>query len=121
MVKTRRQTRGRSSKPRKNTSNRRVNSTINKLRRQIIQNGVGKKKRKRQVGGTIPWVVDWKRAGKVMKDVVKNGFKKVDHAKAKKEVAGYKSEYKASGSSDSFEKWAIKKGYAKRNSMCSIM
>ena len=120
MVKTRRQTRRRSSKPRKNTANR-VNSTINKLRREIIQNGVGKKKRKRQVGGTIPWVVDWKRAGKVMKDVVKNGFKKVDTAKAKKEVAGYKAEYKASGSNDSYHDWVVKKGYAKRNSMCSIM
>ena len=124
MVKTRRQTqtRGRSGKPRKNnTSNRRVNSTISKLRREIKQNGVGKKKRKRQVGGAVPWVVDWKRAGKVIKDVVKNGFKKVDEAKAKKEVAGYKAEYRASGSSDSFATWAEKKGYAKRNSMCSIM
>ena len=123
-MKTRRQTqtRGRSGKPRKKTtSNRRVNSTISKLRREIIQNGVGKKKRKRQVGGTIPWVVDWKTAGKVIKDVVKNGFKKVDYAKARSAVDGYKAEYRASGSSDSYTDWARKKGYIKRNSMCSIM
>ena len=111
-MKTRRQTqtRGRSSKPRKKTtSNRRVNSTISKLRREIIQNGVGKKKRKRQVGGSIPWVVDWKRASKVMKDVVKNGFKKVDYAKARNAVEGYKAEYRASGLSDDYEDWARKK------------
>ena len=36
-----------------------------------------------------------------MKDLVKNGFKKVDYAKAKKEVDVYRVEYKASGSSDS--------------------
>ena len=91
MVKTRRQTRRRSSKPRKNISSR-LNSTINKLRREIIQNGVGKKRRRQ-----------------------------VDTAKAKKAVAGYKAEYKASGSNDSYHDWVIKKGHAKRNSMCSIM
>ena len=40
------QTRGRSNKSRKNTtSNRRVNSTISKLHREINQNSVGKKKK----------------------------------------------------------------------------
>ena len=35
-------------------------------------------------------------------------------------VAGYKRQYRASGSKDSYDKWVVKKGYAKKAG-CSLM
>ena len=36
-----------------------------------------------------------------------------------RQVAGYKRQYRASGSKDSYDKWVVKKGYAKKAG-CSL-
>ena len=39
---------------------------------------------------------------------------------AERQVAGYKRQYRASASKDSYDKWVVKKGYAKKAG-CSLM
>ena len=83
-----------------------------------------KKKKKTQRGGTAPIFVDFKKGVNVTKDLVKALKNPVNVRKAKAQVKSYKQQYqdyKRRGGSKSFGSWAIDKGYAKRNSGCSIM
>ena len=98
----------------------RVKSTISKLKSRIEnQNGRGKKGR--QVGGAIPWLVDFKKGGEIVSDLIKDGFKGPKDVKAaKKKVKGYRAEYESSGSTDSYSDWAVNKGYAEK-SKCVIL
>ena len=78
--------------------------------------------RKRLKGGAVPFVVDFKKGFGLVTD--KDMWKipsKEDYRRAKKTVDRYKREYRASGTRDSYEKWLLKKGYAKKSSSCSVM
>ena len=81
------------------------------------------RRRKRQKGGAVPIVVDWKKGFELVTN--KNMWKipsSADYKRAKKKVAGYKQQYRNSGSRDSYEKWLLKKGYAtKSGPNCTIM
>ena len=66
-------------------------------------------------GGKAPFVVDFKKGLQLLTD--KDMWKipsKADYQMAKKTVANYKREYRASGTRDSYNKWLVKKGYAKK-------
>ena len=72
-------------------------------------------------GGKSPFIVDFKRGFQLLtnKDTWKIPSKAEGRA-AKRQVAAYKREYPASGSKDSYQNWAIKKGYVKKAG-CSLM
>ena len=73
-------------------------------------------------GGTAPFIVDVKKGFELLAD--KNMWKipsKAELKAAERQVAGYKRQYRASGSKDSYDKWVVKKGYAKRLSVCCLM
>ena len=78
-------------------------------------------RRRRMKGGTGPFIVDFKRGFQLLtnKDMWKIPSK-AEEKTSKRRVAAYKREYRASGTKDSFNKWAIKKGYAKI-ATCSLM
>ena len=46
---------------------------------------------------------------------------KADIRADKQRVANYKRQYRASGTKDSYNKWLVKKGYAKKVGGCSLM
>ena len=74
-----------------------------------------------QKGGTIPYVVDFKKGFELISDPKMWHIpSKAEMKKADKLVKGYKQEYKTSGSKKSYGDWAISKGYAKRSG-CTIM
>jgi len=81
-----------------------------------------RRRRRKMEGGKAPFVVDFKKGFQLLmyKDMWKIPSK-ADYQRAKKTVANYKREYRASGSRDSYNKWLIKKGYAKKTSSCSVM
>ena len=74
-------------------------------------------------GGKAPFFVDFKKGFELVTD--KDMWKipsKADVQRAKKKVADYKREYRASGTRDSYNKWLVKKGYAKKAATnCSLM
>jgi len=73
-------------------------------------------------GGKTPFLVDFKKSFQLVTD--KDMWKipsKADYQRAKKTVANYKCKYHASGTKDSYNKWLIKKEYAKKTSSCSVM
>ena len=79
-------------------------------------------RRRRMKGGTAPFIVDVKKGFELLAD--KNMWKipsKAELKAAERQVAGYKRQYRASGSKDSYDKWVVKKGYAKRLSVCCLM
>ena len=78
-------------------------------------------RRRRMKGGTAPFIVDVKKGFELLAD--KNMWKIPSKAEMKaneRQVAGYKRQYRASGSKDSYDKWVVKKGYAKKAG-CSLM
>ena len=81
------------------------------------------RRRRRMEGGKVPFVVDFKKGFELVTD--KNMWKipsKADYKKYKRVVDDYKREYRASGTRDSYNKWLLKKGYAKKSgSNCSLM
>ena len=80
------------------------------------------RRRRRMKGGTAPFLVDVKKGFELLTD--KNMWKipsKAELKAAERQVAGYKRQYRASGSKDSYDKWVVKKGYAKRPSVCCLM
>ena len=82
-----------------------------------------KQRQRRIVGGRAPFVVDFKKGFELLKD--KNLWKlpsKAEEKTAKQRVAGYKREYRASGTNDSYNIWLVKKGYAKKaDANCILM
>ena len=79
-------------------------------------------RRRRMKGGTAPFFVEVKKGFELLAD--KNMWKipsKADMKANERQVAGYKRQYRASGSKDSYDKWVVKKGYAKRPSVCCLM
>ena len=81
-----------------------------------------KKKKKtirRQIGGAIPWVVDFKKGGEIVSDLVKDGFT-IDHNKAKKQYDSDRAEWKKSGQGQSWEDWARSNGKIE-DSKCTIL
>ena len=80
-----------------------------------------KQSRRQQKGGTIPYVVDFKKGFELIEDPKMWSIpSKAQYAKAKKMVKGYKQEYKGSGSKKSYDDWFVSKGYGAR-SACTIM
>jgi len=82
-----------------------------------------RKRRPPQKGGKAPFVVDVKKGFELLTD--KKMWKipsKREIQQAKKQVADYKREYRASGTKDSYNKWVVKKGYAKKaDTNCILM
>ena len=79
-------------------------------------------RRRRIKGGKAPFVVDFKKGFKLLtnKDMWKIPSK-ADIQSDKQRVANYKRQYRASGTKDSYNKWLVKKGYAKKVGGCSLM
>ena len=78
-------------------------------------------RRRRIKGGAAPFLVDFKKGFKLLTD--KDMWKipsKAEVKSAKQRVADYKRQYRASGTRDSYNKWLVKKGYAKKTG-CSLM
>ena len=78
-------------------------------------------RRRRIKGGAAPFIVDFKKGFQLLTDT--NMWKipsKADIKSAKQRVADYKRQYRASGTRDSYNKWLVKKGYAKKTG-CSLM
>ena len=83
-----------------------------------------KRKRSKQRGGGGQFLVDWKKGYKVTKDMIEAVKKPIDVKKAKKTMQGYRGQYqtyKRGGGTKSYNSWLIDKGYAERDSGCSIM
>ena len=82
-----------------------------------------KQRQRRMVGGRAPFVIDFKNGFELLKD--KDLWKmpsKAEEKTMKQRVAGYKREYRASGTKDSYNKWLVKKGYAKKaDANCVLM
>ena len=85
------------------------------LNRYIEKRGSGKKgnltkkTKGRQIGGVIPWVVDFKKGGEIVNDLYKDGFT-IDHDKAKKAYNRDRAAWKKSGQGKSWEDWAESNG-----------
>ena len=80
------------------------------------------KRRRRMKGGKAPFVVDVKKGFKLLTDPAMWKIpSKADVKADKQRVANYKRQYRASGSKDSYNKWLVKKGYAKKVGGCSLM
>ena len=79
------------------------------------------KRRKKMKGGQAPFVVDFKKGFELLTDKrMWSVPSKADYKKADKQVRDYKRQYRTSGAKESFDKWAIKKGYAEK-SACILM
>ena len=79
-------------------------------------------RRRRIKGGKAPFVVDVKKGFKLLTDPAMWKIpSKAEVKSAKQRVANYKRQYRASGSKDSYNKWLVKKGYAKKVGGCSLM
>ena len=75
-------------------------------------------------GGINPILVDFKKGIQVTKDMIKAVKTPVNVARAKRTVAGYRSQYqtyKRRGGTKSYDSWILDKGYGVRNSGCSVM
>ena len=78
-------------------------------------------RRRRIKGGAAPFIVDFKKGFQLLTD--KDMWKipsKAEVKSAKQRVADYKRQYRASNTRDSYNKWLVKKGYAKKTG-CSLM
>ena len=78
-------------------------------------------RRRRIKGGAAPFIVDFKKGFQLLTD--KDMWKipsKAEVKSAKQRVADYKRQYRASVTRDSYNKWLVKKGYAKKTG-CSLM
>ena len=83
------------------------------------------KRKTTQRGGAVPFQVDFKKGFQLLAD--KNLWKLPPSSspqakKMKQRAAGYKREYRASGTKDSYNSWLVKKGYAKKaDANCTIL
>ena len=70
----------------------------------------------------MPFVVDVQKGFKLLTnpDMWKIPSK-AEVKSAKQQVANYKRQYRVSGTKDSYNKWLVKKGYAKKVGGCSLM
>ena len=79
-------------------------------------------RRRRIKGGKAPFVVDVQKGFKLLTDPAMWKIpSKADIQADKQRVANYKRQYRASGTKDSYNKWLVKKGYAKKVGGCSLM
>ena len=73
------------------------------------------RRRSRIKGGNAPFMVDFKKGFQLLTDKdMRKTPSKAEVKAAKQQVANYKRVYCASGSRDSYNKWLVKKGYAKK-------
>ena len=72
-------------------------------------------------GGAAPFIVDFKKGFQLLtnKDMWKIPSK-AEIKSDKQRVANYKRQYRASGTKDSYNKWLVKKGYAKKTGCCMM-
>ena len=78
-------------------------------------------RRRRIKGGKAPFVVDFQKGFKLLTDPAMWKIpSKADIQADKQRVANYKRQYRASGTKDSYNKWLVKKGHAKKVG-CSLM
>ena len=82
--------------------------------------GKQKKTTRRQTGGMIPWVVDFKKGGEIISDLFQKGFKPVDHDAAKKAYNRDRAAWTKSGQGQSWEDWARAKRKIE-DSKCTIL
>ena len=82
-----------------------------------------RRSRRRSIkGGKAPFVVDIQKGFKLLSDPAMWKIpSKADVKADKQRVANYKRQYRASGTKDSYNKWLVKKGYAKKVGGCSLM
>ena len=82
-----------------------------------------RRSRRRSIkGGKAPFVVDVGKGFKLLSDPAMWKIpSKADVKADKQRVANYKRQYRASGTKDSYNKWLVKKGYAKKVGGCSLM
>ena len=82
-----------------------------------------RRSRRRSIkGGKAPFVVDVGKGFKLLTDPAMWKIpSKADVKADKQRVANYKRQYRASGTKDSYNKWLVKKGYAKKVGGCSLM
>ena len=105
-----------SRKPRRQPKQKQTRRPQQKQSRRPKQN-----QPRQQKGGTIPYVVDFKKGFELIEDPKMWSIpSKAQYAKAKKMVKGYKQEYKTSGSKKSYDDWVVSKGYGAR-SPCTII
>ena len=72
-------------------------------------------------GGNAPIVVDFKKGFQLLtNEDLRKIPSKAEVRAAKQQVANYKRANRASGTRDSYNKWLVKKGYAKKMG-CSLM
>ena len=79
------------------------------------------RRRRKMKGGTVPYMVNFKKGFELLTtpDTWKTPSK-AEIKSAKRQVADYKRQYRASGTRDSYNTWLVKKGYAKKTG-CSVM
>ena len=94
-----------------------------RCRSHMAPKGKRQRRRRRIEGGKAPFLVDFKKGFQLLTD--KEMWKipsKAEEKKMKRRVADYKREYRASGTRDSYNKWLIKKWYAKKaDTNCILM
>ena len=78
------------------------------------------RRRRRMKGGAVPFMVDFKKGINLLTNEDTWLFSKAEIKSAKQRVADYKRQYRASGTRDSYNKWLVNKGYAKKVG-CSFM
>ena len=79
------------------------------------------KRRKKMEGGKAPFLVDFKKGFELITDKrMWSAPSKADYKRYEKQARDYRRQHRASGTKDSFDDWAIKKGYAKKSG-CAIM
>ena len=79
------------------------------------------RRRRKMKGGTVPYMVNFKKGFELL--TTPDTWKipsKAEIKSAKRRVADYKRQYRASGTRDSYNTWLAKKGYAKKTG-CSVM
>ena len=79
------------------------------------------RRRRKMKGGTVPYMVNFKKGFELLTntDMWKTPSK-AEVKSAKRRVADYKRQYRASGTRDPYNTWLVKKGYAKKTG-CSVM
>ena len=81
------------------------------------------KRKKKQSGGKMPWLVDFKKGFQVTKDMIQAVKKPIDRKNAQRQMNSYKEkfqEYKRKGGKKTFKRWAIDNGIFTRGNTCCI-
>ena len=92
----------------------RLSTMCGKCGNAMVNRRKRKRRRRRMEGGNAPFMVDFKKGFQLLteKDVWKTP------SKAEVKAANNKRAYRASGTRDSYNKWLVKKGHAKKVGCC---